>query len=136
VRHFSHSSANLKLPSKIDELSVMMSRPKDIKEFVTKLNEYDYVITSAMHVMIACHSYGIPCALVTFEGYEENVHGSGIKYEDYALGAGVEVMNPIVLPTDLSRTNLKKLTKTIKVSSKKIKEVEGHIKAAIAMVLK
>ena len=29
-----------------------------------------------------------------------------------------------------------KLTKTIKVSSKKISEVEGHIKAAIAMVLK
>jgi len=136
VRHFSHSSANLKLPSKIDELSVMMSRPKDIKEFVTKLNEYDYVITSAMHVMITCHSYGIPCALVTFEGYEETVHGSGIKYEDYALGAGVEVMNPVVLPTDLSRTNLKKFTKAIKVSSKKISEVEGHIKAAIAMVLK
>jgi len=136
VRHFSHSSANLKLPSKIDELSVMMSRPADIKEFVTKLNEYDYVITSAMHVMITCHSYGIPCALVTFEGYEENVHGSGIKYEDYALGAGVEVMNPVVLPTDLSKTNLKKHTKTIEVSSKKISEVEGHIKAAIAMVLK
>ena len=136
VRHFSHSSANLKLPSKVDELSVMMSRPQDIEDFVHKLNEYDYVITSAMHVMITCHSYGIPCALVTFEGYEENVHGSGIKYEDYALGAGVEVMNPVVLQTDLSKTNLKKLTKTIKVSSKKIKEVESHIKQAIAMVLK
>ena len=136
VRHFSHSSANLKLPSKVDELSVMMSRPQDIEDFVHKLNEYDYVITSAMHVMITCHSYGIPCALVTFEGYEENVHGSGIKYEDYALGAGVEVMNPVVLPTDLSKTNLKKLTKTIKVSSKKIKEVESHIKQAIAMALK
>ena len=136
VRHFSHSSANLKLPSKVDELSVMMSRPQDIEDFVHKLNEYDYVITSAMHVMITCHSYGIPCALVTFEGYEENVHGSGIKYEDYALGAGVEVMNPVVLQTDLSKTNLKKLTKTIKVSSKKIKEVESHIKQAIAMALK
>ena len=136
VRHFSHSLANLKLPSRVDELSVMMSRPADIKAFVTKLNDYDYVITSAMHVMITCHSYGIPCALVTFEGYEENVHGSGIKYEDYALGAGVEVMNPIVVPTDLSKTNLKKLTKTIKVSSKKIKEVEGHLKTAIEMVLK
>ena len=114
----------------------MMSRPADIKAFVTKLNEYDYVVTSAMHVMITCHSYGIPCALVTFEGYEENVHGSGIKYEDYALGAGVEVMNPVVLPTDLSKTNLKKLAKTIRVSSKKIKEVEGHLKTAIEMILK
>jgi hypothetical protein len=124
------------LPNKVDELSVMMSRPQDIKSFVQKLNEYDYVITSAMHVMITCHSYGIPCALVTFEGYEENVHGSGIKYEDYALGAGVEVLNPVVLPTDLRRANLKKLAKTIKVSNKKIKEVEGHIRQAIALVLK
>jgi len=136
VRHFSHSSANLRLPSRIDELSVMMSRPRDVKSFVQKLNEYDYVITSAMHVMITCHSYGIPCALVTFEGYEENVHGSGIKYEDYALGAGVEVLNPILLPTDLRKTKLKKLAKTIKVSNKKIKEVEGHIRQAIELVLK
>ena len=45
-------------------------------------------------------------------------------------------MNPVVLPTDLSKTNLKKLTKTIKVSSKKIKEVEGHLKTAIETVLK
>jgi hypothetical protein len=65
------------------------------------------VITSAMHVMITCHSYGIPCALVTFEGYEENVHGSGIKYEDYALGAGVEVMEPAVMPLDLRKLDLR-----------------------------
>ena len=136
VRHFSHGSANLKLPRRVDELSVMMSRPQDIRNFVQKLNKYDYVITSAMHVMITCQSYGIPCALVTFEGFEENVHGSGIKYEDYALGAGVEVLNPLVLPTDLSKTNLRKLARTIKVSSRKIKEVEAHIRQAIAMVLK
>ena len=34
------------------------------------------MITSAMHVMIACQSYGIPCGLVTFEGHEDHVHGT------------------------------------------------------------
>ncbi len=136
VRHFSHVSASVLLPSNFDELSVLMSRQEDIEKFVRKLSEYESVVTSAMHVMITCQSYGIPCALVTFEGYEENVHGSGMKYEDYALGAGVEVMNPTVVPLDLRKFDISKLIKDIRVSEEKKDEVIGHIKQAIAEVLK
>ena len=136
VRHFSHVAAPIQLPSGVDEYSVLMSRRSDIEKFVQKLAEYDAVITSAMHVMITCQSYGIPCGLVTFEGFEENVHGSGMKYEDYALGAGVEVMNPKVIPLDLRKFDLRSLARDIKVSEEKKDEVIGHIKAAIAEVLK
>ncbi len=135
VGHFSHSSIPLRLPEGIDELSVMMSSREDIEKFVRALNEYDFVVTSAMHVMITCHSYGIPCSLVTFEGYEENVHGSGIKYEDYALGAGVEVANPLPLPLDLTKLDLRSLAKEIKVSEQKMDEVENHLRLAINKVL-
>ncbi len=131
VRHFSHAPFPMQLPKNFDELSILMSRPQDITKFVKKLNEYDSVVTSAMHVMITCQSYGIPCALVTFEGHEENVHGTGIKYEDYALGAGVEVMNPAVVPTDLRKFNYKKLIRDIKVSEEKKKEVLEHIKLGL-----
>jgi hypothetical protein len=86
--------------------------------------------------MITCQSYGIPCALVTFEGYEENVHGSGMKYEDYALGADIEVMNPAVVPLDLRKFDFKPLIKDIKVSETKKDEVVGHIKQAISEVLR
>jgi hypothetical protein len=89
-----------------------------------------------MHVMITCQSYGIPCGLVTFEGYEENVHGSGIKYGDYAQGAGVEVMNPQVVPLDLRSANLDNLIRDIKVSEAKKDEVIEHIKLGIAKVRK
>jgi hypothetical protein len=126
----------IQLPSGVDEYSVLMSRKSDIEKFVHKLAEYDAVITSAMHVMITCQSYGIPCGLVTFEGFEENVHGSGMKYEDYALGAGVEVMNPKVIPLDLRKFDLRSLARDIKVSEEKKDEVIGHIKAAIAEVLR
>jgi hypothetical protein len=136
IRHFSHTSAPMQLPENIEELSVMMSRPTDIVEFVGKLAQYDAVVTSAMHVMITCQSYGIPCGLVTFEGYEENVHGSGIKYGDYAQGAGVEVMNPQVVPLDLRKVNLDNLIRDIKVSEAKKDEVIEHIKLALTKVRK
>jgi hypothetical protein len=72
---------------------------------------------------------------VTFEGYEENVHGSGIKYEDYALGAGVEVSNPLPLPLDLTKLDLRSLAKKIQVSEQKIDEVENHLRLAMNKVL-
>ena len=109
-----------------------MSRPKDIEVFVKTLGEYDKVITSAMHVMIVCQSYGIPCGLVTFRGYEENVHGTGIKYEDYALGAEVEIMNPQPVELDLTKQNLDNLIKDIKVSQEKKQQVIGHVRQAVA----
>ena len=132
VRHFSHSAIPVQLPSHVDELSVMMSRKADIEVFVNTLAQYDKVITSAMHVMIVCQSYGIPCGLVTFKGFEENVHGSGIKYEDYALGAGVEVMNPVAIDLDLRSANLDNLIRDIKVSQEKKQQVAGHVRQAIA----
>ena len=81
--------------------------------------------------MIACQSYGIPCGLITFKGYEENVHGSGIKYIDYAKGAGVKVLKPKPVGSDLGEVDLKKLIHDIKVSDSKKQEVIGHIKAGI-----
>ncbi|MDR9363374.1 MAG: polysaccharide pyruvyl transferase family protein [Microbacteriaceae bacterium] len=131
VRHFTHSSIPLKLPDNIEELDVLVGSPESIKEFLTKLNKYDAVITSAMHVMIACQSYGIPCGLITFKGYEENVHGTGIKYIDYAKGAGVKVLKPKAVGNDFTAFDYQKLINDIKVSDSKKQEVIGHIKAGI-----
>lgn len=132
VRHFSHTSLPMQLPENFDEFSVMRSRPADIEAFVKTLISYDQVVTSAMHVMITCQSYGIPCALVTFEGAEDNVHGTGIKYEDYALGAGVEVMNPAVVPLDLRRFDYQELVRDIRVSDQKKAEVRKAIQDALS----
>lgn len=132
VRHFSHTALPMDLPENFDEFSVMKSRPADIEQFISTLIEYDQVLTSAMHVMITCQSYGIPCALVTFEGAEDNVHGTGIKYEDYALGAGVEVMNPSVVPLDLRKFDFQPLVRTILISDEKKSEVRTAVQAALS----
>jgi hypothetical protein len=135
VRHHSHRNAPIDLPDNVDELSVLMSRSGDIEAFMRALVRYDAVLTSAMHVMTACQSYGIPCGLVTFEEFEDRVHGSGIKYEDYALGAGVEVVNPQVVGLDLRRWDLVGPVRDIRVSEAVKDQVEGHMRVAVAHVL-
>ncbi len=131
VRHYTHVQAPVRLPENFDELSVQISHPDDVIAFIEKLNEYESVVTSAMHVMITCQSYGIPCALIVFKGFEEYVHGTGIKYSDYALGAGVPVMDPIAINPKLDMTEIEPITFTYKVSESKIDEVEAAIRESL-----
>ena len=131
IRHHTHLQAPVKLPENFDELSVQISHPNDIIAFIEKLHEYDSVVTSAMHVMITCQSYGIPCALVVFKGFEDYVHGDGIKYSDYALGAGVKELNPVAIDPKIKLSELEPITHEIRISERKISEVEAAIKEGI-----
>jgi hypothetical protein len=131
IRHYTHLQAPVKLPENFDELSVQISNPKDLINFIHKLNEYDSVATSAMHVMITCQSYGIPCAMVVFKGFEDYVHGSGIKYSDYSLGAGLPEVNPVAINPKLDISEIRPITFDYQVSQSKIDEVEAAIKQGL-----
>ncbi|MGC4176017.1 polysaccharide pyruvyl transferase family protein [Demequina sp.] len=135
VRHTNHRGAPLRLPADADEVSVLMSSPDHIREFVTTLAQYDAVVTSAMHVMIACHSYGIPCALVTFEGLEDAVPGSGMKYADYGLGAGFDTeYQPLPVPADLTSLTLRDLVTREHVSPAKLDEIEDALRVGLDLL--
>jgi len=132
VRHHTHLQVPVQLPDNFDELSVKLSHPDEIVAFIKKLHEYESIVTSAMHVMITCQSYGIPCALVVFKGFEEYVHGSGIKYSDYSLGAGLPEINPAVINPKFDMNEITPLIQTLKVSEGKIDEVESAIKLGLS----
>lgn len=134
VRHHTHLQAPVILPNNFDELSVLLSHPDDIVSFIKKLNDYDSVVTSAMHVLITCQSYGIPCALVVFKGFEEYVHGDGIKYIDYALGADVKAISPTPINPKLDWSEISPLIETITVSDSKIAEAEAAIREGLRRV--
>ena len=131
VRHYTHLQAPVKLPENCDELSVQLSHPDEIVTFIETLIKYESVVTSAMHVLITCQSYGIPCALVVFKGFEEYVHGDGIKYIDYALGADVKVISPTPINPKLDWREIEPITETIKIPELKISEVEMAIKEGL-----
>jgi hypothetical protein len=134
VRHFTHRAIPLVLRDDMDELEVLMSHPDDIRDLVVALNQYDHVVTSAMHVFISCQSYGVPCALVTFEGFEDAVHGNGIKYTDYAEGAGLDPVSPVSVGLDLNKVDIDKIVRHDKVSEAKKDEVEKAILDGLALL--
>lgn len=127
VRHFTHKPIPLVLDSNMEELDIFTSHPDDIKTLVHSLNLYDRVVTSAMHIFITCQSYGIPCALITFEGFEDSVHGNGIKYGDYAEGVGLDSISPIAVSLDFQKVDFENLTTSHKISDSKLDEVEAAI---------
>ena len=136
VRHFTHARIPLTLPPDVDELDVLVSHPNSIRSFIDRLNQYDGVITSAMHVMIMCHSYGIPCGLVAFEGFEATVHGTGVKYRDYSLGVGLQnVHEPSSISVDLRREGLRDRLVLEKISEDKLNEIESAVRRGIDILL-
>jgi hypothetical protein len=134
VRHFTHAQIPMRLPDNFDELSVLMSSPKQIADFIGELVHYDRVVTSAMHVFIVCQSYGVPCSLVTFEGFEDNVHGTGLKYGDYAQGVGLDPVSPVVVPLDLSTFSFASIERDDVVSEAKKDEIVDAIRRSITLV--
>ena len=134
VRHFKHRNLPVILPKGYDELEVLLSHPDAMRQFVNTLAQYDRVVTSAMHVLIACQSYGIPCGLVVFEGALDAVHGNGMKYTDYSLGVGLDPLNPAAVPLDLRTADLESLIKDDKISEAKKDEVEDALRRAVAAV--
>jgi hypothetical protein len=134
IRHFKHRNLPVILPQKYDELEVLVSHPDDIRRLVTTLAEYDRVVTSAMHVLITCQSYGIPCALVVFDGHVNAVAGNGMKYTDYSLGVGLGPLDPAPVPLDLRAIDITSLVMDVKISDSKQDEVEDALRQAVDAV--
>ena len=131
VRHLSHLNFEITRPSDMDELSIFAASAKEIESFIDKIHDYKFVITSAMHCYILCHAYGVPAALVTFEGAESAVAGDGIKYIDYAEGVNVEAISPTIIPTNLNSYDFSKIVKNIKISDEKIDDVFNFLKQSL-----
>jgi hypothetical protein len=74
--------------------------------------------------------------LVVFKGFEDYVHGDGIKYSDYALGAGVKELNPVAIDPKINLSEITPITHEIKISEQKISEVEAAIKEGISRITK
>ncbi len=131
VRHFKHLPIPIQIPEDFDELSVLMSEPEHIFDFLTKLITYDRVVTSAMHIAIVCQSYGIPYSLITFEDFEDMVHGDGMKYVDYFMGVGLEPINPVAIKLDINSLVLANIERDDVVSEAKKDEIEEAIRIGI-----
>lgn len=127
IRHYVHKELPIIVPEGVKELEVLVSSRKGIESFLRELNSFDFVLSSAMHGLIACHSYGIPCGLITFDDPSHKVSGDGTKYRDYFLGAGLKSYSPIVVGYDLRRRDLSNLVQAEQLDSGVVSSVFEHL---------
>lgn len=132
IRHFTHANIPLALPDYVDELCILKSSPEEIEELITTLHQYDGIVSSAMHGFIVSQAYQLPCALVTFEGMEDAVHGDGMKYKDYFLGVGLNPVNPVVLSRNLTTVNLHSLLTQEAISQTIVARVKHELESAFS----
>lgn len=95
VRHFVHQNCSVQVGTDVTELNILMSNPVEIEEFIDALNRCEAVATTSLHVCILCNSYKIPCVLVSLDSEVRGVHGDGVKYKDFFLGAGLRVQSHV-----------------------------------------
>lgn len=134
VRHHSHRNLPIVLPERYDELTILTSHPDAIRRLILDIAHYDRVVTSAMHILIACQSYGIPCALVAFEGFLSAVAGNGMKYTDYSLGVGLEPLSPTPVPLDIRAVDIESLVLEVRISEDRKDEIEDAVRRAVVAV--
>ena len=129
VRHYIHHELPIIKDTCVDEYNILTGSPKKIEGLINCLKNYDYVVTSAMHIMIICHTYGIPVKLIKFDW--PRVKGDGIKYIDYCEGAEVEVVEPQDSSIDIRKLIDEKNVRKIKVKDVVIDRINTALNIAI-----
>jgi hypothetical protein len=69
---------------------------------------------------------------VTFEGFEDAVHGTGLKYGDYAMGVGLDPVSPVSVPLDLREFSFANIERDDVVGEAKKDEIIDAIKRGLA----
>ena len=80
-------------------ISVDRESDKEIEEFIDEICSCDFVYSSSLHGIILAQSYGIPAQWIQIAGNPIQ-NDSRHKFEDYFLGAGQTVQDPIKISVD------------------------------------
>lgn len=87
------------IPHYVDKPSFHPSKIIDValpwKEFINKVLECEYIISSSLHGIVIAEAYGIPAE---WAEYSDKVIGKGFKFRDYLLGTGREAQGPGKFP--------------------------------------
>lgn len=99
--HINHIHWANNLSCKYPVLNIHSSHPSHIEHIIDQLLSSDLVITSAMHILITCQSYGVPCILVNLNEISGDiVPGDGVKYIDAQEGIGLPALLPRVIKSE------------------------------------
>lgn len=88
IRHFTHRDRPLLLGEGVREIEILRSGKAGIEAFLDELLSCEAIVSTSLHGLIIANAYGVPARLATFKDSDRQIHGDGMKFEDYFLSIG------------------------------------------------
>lgn len=135
IPHYVHEDVPLALGEGIVPYRIWANSLSQIRALWTQVATHSGLITSSLHAYIGAQSLGIPVALVDLDHKFASLAGDGIKFADYALGAGVPVPERIKISGVLTHRSALSLLSLSTISAAKIVEVQHGIESGLRFFL-
>lgn len=88
IRHFTHREQKLTLDPDVREIEIIRAGRQGIEAFLDEMLACEAIVSSSLHGVIIANAYGIPARLATFTESSRQIHGDGMKFQDYFLSIG------------------------------------------------
>lgn len=99
IRHFTHRDRPLDLGDGVREIGIIRDGRAGIEAFLDEMLSCEAIVSTSLHGLIIANAYGIPARLATFDDGDRQIHGDGMKFEDYFLSIGLREVAPLNLAT-------------------------------------
>ncbi|WP_249218843.1 polysaccharide pyruvyl transferase family protein [Falsirhodobacter algicola] len=90
ILHFTHEDAPLDIDPSIRRIDIRRLGYDQIEAFLTEMLSCERIVSSSLHGVIIAQAYGIPACLATVTNARQQIHGDGIKFQDYYASVGVD----------------------------------------------
>ena len=69
-------------------ISTTLTDVTGIEAFLDEMLSCEAIVSTSLHGLIIANAYGVPARLATFKDSDRQIHGDGMKFEDYFLSIG------------------------------------------------
>ncbi|MFC3569368.1 polysaccharide pyruvyl transferase family protein [Paracoccus simplex] len=90
ILHFTHEDMATPVAPGIKRIDIRRIGYDEIEAFLDEMLDCERIISSSLHGVIIAQAYGIPACLATVTGSSTQIHGDGIKFDDYYRSIGHE----------------------------------------------
>lgn len=98
ILHSVHRDAVANIDPDVKMIDITRVGPSEIEAFIDELLSCEAVLSTSLHGVIVAHAYNIPVRWCVATGSSKQIHGDGLKFEDYFQSVG----RPAPVPLDLS----------------------------------
>ncbi|TPE48391.1 polysaccharide pyruvyl transferase family protein [Amaricoccus solimangrovi] len=97
IRHFTHRDRPIELGEGVREIEILRAGREGIEAFLDEMLGCEAIVSTSLHGLIIANAYGIPARLATFVDADRQIHGDGMKFDDYFLSIGLREARPFDL---------------------------------------